>query len=91
MTTTSTTLLSVKPGKPIEVIVEALDTVTIGYRIDSSDFATIKLAPGQFHTFKGTSSLNLDVSDGGAINLIYNGQDRGTPGSLGQSLKLKYP
>lgn len=89
--TTSTTLAAEKPGKSIEVIVEALDNVTLGFRIDNGAFMTIKLAPQQVHTFKAKSSLAVDVSDGGALSVIYNGQDRGVPGSLGQPIKLKYP
>ncbi len=89
--TTSTTLSEQKPKKQIEVIIEALDNVTLGYRTDNSGFLTIKLAPEQFHTFKANTSINIDVSDGGAVNVIVNGQDRGAPGSLGQPIKLKYP
>lgn len=63
----------------------------LGYRIDNGSFKTIKLAPEQVHTFKATQLLNIDVSDGGAVNVIYNGVDKGQPGGLGQPIKLKYP
>lgn len=85
--TTTTTLVE----REIEVIVEALDKVSFGFRIDGGEFRTLSLSPEQIHTFKAKQRINVDVSDGGAVNVIVNGIDRGVPGTLGQPIKLKFP
>ena len=77
--------------KPQEVIIEASGNVTINYRLDDGKTETVELSPEQVHTFKGKNSVTLEVSDGGAINLIVNGRDRGTPGKPGVAMKLRYP
>lgn len=74
-----------------EVIVEALDRVVVEYSIDDKPKATIALSPEKVHTFRGEKKISLGLSDGGSINLIYNGKDLGVPGSLGKPLKLSFP
>jgi cytoskeleton protein RodZ len=73
------------------VIVEALDKVTIEYTIDGGSKGSINLKPEGFHTFKAKEKIALVVSDGGSINLIHNGKDKGPPGNLGQPIKLNFP
>ena len=84
--TTSTTI----PKKTTEVIVEALSKVQIRYSFDDDTWQDLELAPEEIHTFKSTSEVHLEVNDGGAISVIVNGRDRGVPGSIGKSIKLKY-
>ena len=74
-----------------EVIIEALDQVTIKYSIDSQNESSLVLSPDQLHTFKGKKKLRLSFSDGGAVNVIYNGRDRGVPGDLGSPKSIKFP
>lgn len=74
-----------------EVIIEALDTVTLDFRIDGGSLQKIKLNPEQIHTFKAKQTLSIDVSDGGSVNVIHNGIDRGVPGILGKPTKIKFP
>ncbi len=76
---------------PQEVIVESLDSVVIDFRIDGGALQSLNLNPDQVHTFKASYSITLDVSNGGAVNVIHNGRDRGVPGTLGKSVKLKFP
>jgi len=78
-------------SRPQEVIIEALDKVTIEYSIDDKAKATLVLNAEKVHTFKGDKKLSLGFSDGGSINLIYNGKDKGVPGNLGKPLQLKFP
>lgn len=77
--------------KPVEVIVESLNSVTIQYSFDGNKFESLSLAPDEFHTFKSKGVLTLDFSDGGAVNLIVNGRDRGVPGTIGKPMKLSFP
>lgn len=77
-------------GKPVELIVEALDTVEIEYASPSGKPQKIKLSAEQVHTFKSRSGLKINFSNGGAVNLILNGKDIGIPGDLGQPIKLSY-
>lgn len=76
---------------PQEVIIEALDGVEVEFKTDSGDWVEIDLKPEQIHTIKGKNNIDLRVSDGGAVNIIYNGKDQGVPGTLGSNIELKYP
>lgn len=93
---TTTTLISSTTvpailAKPTEVIVEAFNKVSITYVLGTDETKTIELAADQIHTFKSKSKIALEISDGGAINIVVNGQDRGVPGTTGRSIKLTYP
>jgi cytoskeleton protein RodZ len=77
-------------GKPVELIVEALDTVEIEYAAPNGKVQKIKLSAEQVHTFKSKSGLKINFSNGGAVNLILNGKEIGIPGDLGKAIKLSY-
>lgn len=89
--TTTDTPKPPKTGSPQEVIIEALDQVEVSFRIDGGRLETIVLKPEQIHTLKGATSLAVDFSDGGAVNVIHNGIDKGVPGDLGKPKKIKFP
>ncbi len=76
--------------KPVELIVEALDTVEIEYSSPNGKPQKIKLSAEQVHTFKSKSGLKISFSNGGAVNLILNGKELGIPGDLGKPIKLSY-
>jgi cytoskeleton protein RodZ len=80
-----------KVYKTQEVIVEALDTVDITIQIDNDPAKTVKLTPESIHTIKAKSQIDLEIADGGMVNLIYNGHERGVPGVLGKPVKIKFP
>ncbi len=77
-------------GKPVELIVEALDSVEIEYSAPNGKPQKIRLSSEQVHTFKSRSGLRINFSNGGAINLILNGKEIGIPGDLGKPIKLSY-
>lgn len=77
-------------GKPVELIVEALDTVEIEYSSPTGKPQKIRLSAEQVHTFKSKSGLKITFSNGGAVNLILNGKEIGIPGDLGKPIKLSY-
>lgn len=77
-------------GKPVELIVEALDPVEIEYSAPNGKPQKIRLSAEQVHTFKSKSGLRIGFSNGGAVNLILNGKEIGTPGDLGKPIKLSY-
>lgn len=79
------------PSKSQEIIVEALDRVVVEYIIDEKPKGSMVLNAEKIHTFLGDKQLSLWFSDGGTVNLIHNGKDRGVPGTLGQPLKLTFP
>jgi cytoskeleton protein RodZ len=87
--TVSPTPKDEKP-KPVELIVEALDTVEIEYSSPNGKPQKIKLSAEQVHTFKSKSGLKINFSNGGAVNLIMNGKELGIPGDLGKPIKLSY-
>lgn len=80
-----------KAAVPQEVILEALDKVDVSIRIDGESSKKLTLNPESVHTIKAKSSIEIEVSDGGMVNVIHNGRERGVPGDLGKSAKLKYP
>jgi hypothetical protein len=86
--TTTTTLLK---AKTVEVIFEALDNVTVEYKIDGGSTQSFKLATDQIKVIKASSQLEINISDGGAVNIIRNGVDQGVPGTLGKPTKIKIP
>lgn len=90
VTTTSRTTSTTK-GKVLEVILEALDNVTIEYKIDGGPQQKTTLGPDQVKVLRGTSALELKISDGGAVNVIRNGLDLGVPGTLGKPVTIKFP
>lgn len=80
------------PAKnPQQVIVEAMDNVTLDIRIDSEGSKEIKMLPGSIYTINADQSVSLKVSDGGLVNISVNGKDRGIAGDLGKSAQLKFP
>lgn len=92
-TPTPTPTPVVKPEastKPVQLIVEALDTVEIEYSAPNGKPQKIRLTAEQVHTFKSKSGLNISFSNGGAVNLILNGKEVGIPGDLGKPIKLSY-
>jgi cytoskeletal protein RodZ len=74
-----------------EIIIEALDTVSVEIKTDGGKTKKIKLKPESLHTIKAAKSISLKFSDGGAVNVIHNGKDLGVPGNLGKSIRLRYP
>ncbi len=88
---TTTTTTTLKPAL-VEVIVEALNRVNIRFSLNGGQkWESLELNADQVHTFRSRSSIQLEVSDGGAVNVIVNGRDKGVPGTIGRPLKLNFP
>lgn len=77
--------------KDNEIILEALDKVDITFVVNNGPSTRLSLQPAQVHTIKAKGQVAMDVSDGGAVNVIHNGQDNGTLGDLGKPKKVRYP
>ncbi|MFN7728840.1 MAG: helix-turn-helix domain-containing protein [Bdellovibrio sp.] len=77
--------------RPTEVILEALSRVTVKYTLIDGKTQSLELSADKLHTIRSKGTVLLELSDGGAVNLIVNGRDRGVPGSIGQPLKLSLP
>jgi cytoskeleton protein RodZ len=75
----------------LEIIVEALDAVELEAVLDSQTPVKVSLAAGGVRVFKAKTSVDLQVSDGGLVNIVKNGQDLGNPGDLGKKVRVKYP
>ncbi len=74
-----------------ELIIEALDAVDIFYWVDGGPTKKVRLEPDQIQIIKAAKTIKVEVSDGGAIDVIFNGEDQGVPGKLGKSMQLSYP
>lgn len=73
-----------------EIILEALDKVEVKFQI-KGETKRVSLGPTQVHTIHSDQPVTLDVSDGGAVNIILNGRERGVPGDLGKPKTIKIP
>jgi cytoskeleton protein RodZ len=73
-----------------EIILEALDKVDVKFQI-KGETKRISLGPTQVHTIHSDQPVTLDLSDGGAVNIILNGHERGVPGDLGKPKQIKIP
>lgn len=80
---------STKAGK-FEVILEALDNVEVKFSV-KGEAKRLALAPTQVHTIQTDGPMTLDVSDGGALNIIVNGRERGPVGPLGKAKQVTVP
>lgn len=76
-------------AKVSEIIIEALNSVTINATIDG-EAKSISLKADQVHTIRA-KKVTLNLSDAGAVNLTVNGSDRGVPGDLGKPKRLELP
>lgn len=74
-----------------EVILEALDKLKVEFRTDKGKWNSFTLSPEQIHTIKAKKNIEIKVSDGGSVNVIHNGLDKGVPGNIGEKISLKYP
>lgn len=82
---------TVKTIRPQEVIIEALDKVDVRFQKDGESEKSMKLTPEKVFIIRAKEKVSISISDGGAVNIIHNGRDKGVPGSLGQSVKVNYP
>lgn len=80
------------PSKPknIELVIEAFETVEIEMIQASGKVERIKMSPSQIQSFKTVSGVKLNISNGGAVNLIVNGKDLGVPGDLGKPKRVSF-
>ncbi len=74
-----------------EIIIEALDKVDISFKVNDGETRKVSLSPDQVHTIKASGIVAIEMSDGGAVNVIHNGRDVGVPGDLGRPKKIQFP
>ncbi len=56
-----------------------------------ADVRNVELAPNDVHVVRAAGPVALEVSDGGAVSLVYNGRVRGVPASSGNRKQVKIP
>ncbi len=71
-------------------MIEALGDVTVEAQIDGEN-KVFKLSSDSVQAIRAKRKIILRFSDGGAVNLIVNGTDRGVPGDLGKPLRVELP
>ncbi len=85
-------IVPVKPPQPtLQLIIEALDNVTVTLQVGKTPPQTIQLVPQAVHTIKTNERVVISATDGGMIDIIKNGHDLGVPGQLGKPITLRYP
>ena len=70
-----------------ELILEALDKVSIVIKKGSKQYK-VSLQPDEIHTVQYSDTIEVEISDGGAVNVIQNGHDNGVAGDLGKPKKM---
>jgi cytoskeleton protein RodZ len=80
-----------RPGRATEIIIEALDAVDVDVQVDDEGSRKIRLRAEQVQSIQARRRVVLRFSDGGAVNLIVNGVERGVPGDLGKPLRIELP
>ena len=78
-------------GRPQEVLIEALDGVDVDATIDGEAPRKFKMRGQEVQTIKAKRRVTLKFSDGGAVNIVVNGKDRGVPGDLGKPMRVDLP
>ncbi len=73
-----------------EIILEALDNLTIRFSIGGQANKIIHLKADQFYTIRSKKEIRINFSDGGVVFVMHNGKDLGVPGQLGKSATKKY-
>ena len=73
-----------------EIILEALDKVEVKFQL-KGETKRVSLGPTQVHTIHADQPMTIDLSDGGAVNVILDGRERGVPGDLGKPKTIKIP
>jgi hypothetical protein len=73
------------PARPaIGVALTATAEVRVSAIVDGDPLERITLRPGEVAAFTANEELTVEVSDGGLVGLSVGGEDRGTPGALGE-------
>ncbi|NJL25161.1 MAG: hypothetical protein HC902_08280 [Calothrix sp. SM1_5_4] len=73
-----------------EIILEATKPVEVKFQIQGEK-KRVSLGPSEIHTIRTDQPLTLDLSDGGAVNIILNGRERGVPGDSGKPKQVTLP
>lgn len=80
-----------RAAKPTEILIEALDNVEIEVTVDNDPPRSVRLRADQIQAIQAQRKAIVRFSDGGAVNVLVNGTDRGVPGDLGRPLRIEYP
>ncbi len=72
------------PAAGVAVVVTALGPVQVTAVIDGTPQETTTLRPGGSVSLIATEQLQVSVDDGGAVRLVVDGHDAGTPGRSGK-------
>jgi transcriptional regulator with XRE-family HTH domain len=68
----------------VDVVLTAGAEVEVSAVIDGVPQEAVTLRPGEIASYSGASEVEVSASDGGAISVMVNGRDYGSPGSVGE-------
>jgi hypothetical protein len=75
---------------PVQLIVIASSRTWMRITVDGEVEFEGRTTPGGVYSFEGEGQIELLVADAGAIQLIYNREDVGSPGFAGEVANLIY-
>jgi cytoskeletal protein RodZ len=70
-------------GNTVDVVLTAGAEVEVSAVIDGVPEEPVTLRPGEIVSYVGEQEVTVTASDGGAISVMLNGRDLGSPGSVG--------
>jgi len=59
--------------------------------VDGEQIPDTMLQPGQVKEIKANESVQLHLGNAGGVRIEYNGENLGTPGERGKTIRLTYP
>jgi cytoskeletal protein RodZ len=74
----------------VEAIVEAIGPVDVTATVDDATANALSLQEGETVSFAADRSLELTVSDGGAVRVTVAGTDMGSPGRSGEPWSARF-
>jgi transcriptional regulator with XRE-family HTH domain len=74
----------------IEIVLVALRPVSVTVTIDGAPDERFEMGTGETRALTGSISVGVAVTDGSAVHVTVNGDDRGIPGDPGQPWRHLY-
>ena len=87
----STSDIPKKSTQEFEIIVKAVKTTEVVYRVDKEKEKTLSLKADQFEVLKGQKNIFIKTKDSDSIYIFYNGENKGLFGPGGKKEKVYTP
>lgn len=80
----------VEGSSPIQITVIGRQRTWLIVVVDGREVINDRVVPGNAYPFSAENSIELSVGDASGIQIVYNGQDLGSLGDIGQVISLTF-